>query len=69
MPVTQIVDLTIVCDNPACPGNQLDPGDRAGWLFVEHAVYGTPPLEAVYCSVACVAGHTTALETAADPWE
>jgi hypothetical protein len=60
--------VAIACDNPACPGNDLSPGDRAGWLFVTHEVYGEPVTSSVYCSTSCVAGHTTTLSAAGDAW-
>lgn len=68
MPVDKTETLEIVCDNPNCPGNELDAGDRAGWLFVTHEVYGEPSSSSVYCGVACVASHTTAKASAGEAW-
>lgn len=68
MPVDETTTLQITCDNPACPGNELDPASRYGWLFVTHEVYGEPTASSVYCSVACVGSHTTALAGTQDGW-
>lgn len=68
MPVDKTEALVIACDNPACPGNELDPGARAGWLFVTHEVYGEPTAQSVYCCLACVSGHTAALDSAGELW-
>lgn len=54
MPITEETTLTIVCDNPACPGNALDPAVRTGWLFVSHEVYGEPSAQNVLCSASCL---------------
>lgn len=65
MPLTQETVLNIVCDNAACPGNDLDPADRLGWTFVSTEVYGQPPTQFVYCSAECagtVGDALTALE-------
>lgn len=59
MPADQTVTLNISCDNPACPGNDLDPADRTGWLFVNSEVYGQPTNQHVFCSVECVNAATT----------
>ena len=32
MPVETTVKLKIKCDNPDCPGNDLDPTSYEGWL-------------------------------------
>jgi hypothetical protein len=53
MPVEQTTTLVITCDNPACPGHDLDPADRAGWTFVHAEVYGAPGVELVYCCADC----------------
>jgi hypothetical protein len=54
MPSDMTVTHTIVCDNPACPGNTLDPGDRNGWLYVSSELYGEGPVVShVYCSASC----------------
>lgn len=55
MPVTSETVVNIVCDNSACPGNQLDPHDRSGWMFVNREVYGSVSEQFVYCSQACSA--------------
>jgi len=57
MPVDQTTQLSISCDNPTCPGNDLDPTDRTGWLFITSEVYGQPTQQSVYCSADC-AGTT-----------
>jgi hypothetical protein len=61
MPVDQENVVNIVCDNPNCPGNTLDPTDRTGWTFVTTEVYGEPTQSHVYCSVDCVSTITTVL--------
>lgn len=53
MPVDQELTLTITCDNPACPGNDLDATDRTGWTFVTSEVYGQPTRHHVYCCAMC----------------
>jgi hypothetical protein len=55
MPVDQETTLVITCDNPACPGNDLDPADRTGWTFISAEVYGQPTQSYVYCSADCAA--------------
>lgn len=60
MPINEESVLSIVCDNPACPGNTLDPGDRLGWLFVSSEVYGEPTRQTVFCSFGCVGAASTA---------
>lgn len=67
MPVETSQTLNIVCDNPDCPGNELDPTDRTGWLFVSHEVYGEPTQQHVFCCRACVAGTIETLEAPPTP--
>ncbi len=62
MPVDSETTMTISCDNPACPGNSLDPADRLGWLFVSHEVYGEPTGSNVYCCAGCVSAAAAAVE-------
>lgn len=55
MPVETSENLSIVCDNPRCPGNSgLDPNNRAGWIFVSSEVYGDPVQQHVFCSQGCL---------------
>lgn len=54
MPVEETTKLKIKCDNPDCKGNDLDPGDRAGWIFITHEVYGEASKQNVFCSYDCV---------------
>lgn len=55
MPVDQETVLNIVCDNPDCPGNELDPKNRQGWIFTSSEVYGeTSVVQHVFCSTDCV---------------
>lgn len=54
MPATEESTMSISCDNPACPGNDLDPTVRTGWLFVSHEVYGEPTQQHVFCSYTCL---------------
>jgi hypothetical protein len=65
MPVEQTIELHIACDNPACPGNDLDPADRAGWTFIASEVYGEPSSQPVFCSLGCLGAAGTA--AAGDP--
>jgi hypothetical protein len=58
MPVEETTTLNIVCDNPDCPGNDLDPTVRTGWLFISSEVYGEPTRQHVFCSTECVNGAT-----------
>jgi len=53
MPADADVTLTIACDNPSCPGNTLDPASRVGWTFVTAEIYGTQPVQFVYCCDEC----------------
>lgn len=53
MPVEQETVLTITCDNPACPGNDLPVDDRTGWTFITTEVYGEPTEQHVYCCAEC----------------
>ena len=67
MPVVTTEVIRIKCDNPNCPGNDLDESDRTGWLFVSAGVYGgvygSPVQESVFCSVACVNAATAEVPT------
>jgi hypothetical protein len=58
MPIDEATTLSIVCDNPECPGNSLDPSDRFGWLFINSEVYGEPVASHVFCSQSCVNAAT-----------
>ena len=59
MPVEQTTTLNIVCDNPACPGNTLDPADRTGWFFITSEIYGMATQSHVFCSNTCAATAAT----------
>ena len=60
MPIDSAVTHTIVCDNPACPGNALDPADRTGWLFVQTELHGLGPMTShVYCCADCAGADAT----------
>lgn len=61
MPVEQENVVNIVCDNPACPGNSLDPTDRTGWTFVTSEVYGFATSSSVFCSPGCAGTITDVL--------
>lgn len=58
MPAEQTTILDITCDNPDCPGNDLDKTDRTGWLFISSEVYGQPTQQHVFCSQECVNAAT-----------
>jgi hypothetical protein len=53
VPVETETVTNISCDNPSCPGNDLDPHERTGWTFVSTEVYGQPGTQFVYCSADC----------------
>jgi hypothetical protein len=68
MPVVSETVLHITCDNPACPGNDLDATDRTGWTFVSTEVYGEPGTQFVYCCADCAGTVGDALTAqAAEP--
>lgn len=54
MPIEESTVLNVVCDNANCPGNQLDPTTKDGWLIINHEVYGDPVMENVFCSYTCL---------------
>jgi len=60
MPVTQETETHVVCDNPDCPGNTLDPASLTGWTLVTHEVYGDLSEQHVFCSNACVSAVSSA---------
>ena len=62
MPVEEKTTLKITCDNSACPGNDLDPKDRTGWLFATGEFYGEPTQQFVFCSSACLSAAAGAGE-------
>lgn len=64
MPADQTITLNISCDNPDCPGNDLDSAVRTGWLFISSEVYGEPTAQHVFCSVECVNASTEAVPEA-----
>jgi hypothetical protein len=64
MPVDSTTTLDITCDNPACPGNDLDATDRTGWTFVSTEVYGQPGTQFVYCCADCAGTVGEALAVA-----
>jgi len=55
MPVEQANTVQITCDNPDCPGTDLDPADRTGWFFVTSEIYGQPTKQHVFCCKECAA--------------
>ena len=66
MPVTQAEVLHIVCDNPSCPGNDLDPKERTGWTFITAEVYPLPAGSFVYCCSACSASVSARVDELAE---
>lgn len=69
MPVDQTTTTNITCDNPDCPGNDLDPADRMGWTFTSVEVYGEPTAPPkVFCSADCAATFTTAVAAGTESW-
>ena len=69
MPIEQITITKVSCDNPACPGNTLDPSTRTGWLFVAAEVYGNPTTQHVYCCADCVSADAAKLAAGPPPSE
>lgn len=61
MPVEETTVLSISCDNPNCPGNDLDATNRTGWTFVNTEVYGQPGEQHVYCCAMCAGSVSDAL--------
>lgn len=59
MGVKQSTALNIVCDNPDCPGNDLDPTVRTGWFFISSEFYGQPTQQHVFCSNTCASEAAT----------
>lgn len=54
--------VVVSCDNPDCPGTDLDPTERTGWLFISSEIYGEPTVQHVFCSKDCLnafSGTTT----------
>jgi len=67
--------LTITCDNPACPGNSLDPATYDNWIQITASVQGVAPeggyafpvqQTAIYCSPACAGTIEDPLQAAED---
>jgi hypothetical protein len=56
----------ISCDNPDCPGNDLNENERTGWLFVTTEVYGEPTQSHVFCSSDCAGAHSEVFNTPED---
>jgi len=67
MPVNERTIIEITCDNPDCPGNELDSSDRTGWLFITSEVYGQPSQSHVFCSQSCVNAATADSEILSPP--
>jgi hypothetical protein len=68
MSVTQETTINVVCDNPACPGNDLDPTDRTGWTFINSEVYGEPTAQRVFCSAGCVSAFAADVQAGTQEW-
>lgn len=66
MPVDQTTTLAISCDNASCPGNDLDPTDRTGWLFVTSEVYGQSTSSHVYCCADCAGSDAQTFTASAE---
>jgi hypothetical protein len=57
------VSTTITCDNPSCPGNDLDPSSFLGWIQMQVVIQVPTEPDAprpesgalFYCSPACSA--------------
>jgi len=60
MPVEVVTVTTLSCDNPDCPGHpDLDPNDRAGWLFISSEIYGEPAQQHVFGDADCAGAAAT----------
>ncbi len=58
MPIIDETIVSIACDNPDCPGNDLDPHSRSGWLIVSAEIYGeSMNTQYVFCSLDCLSAH------------
>jgi hypothetical protein len=76
MPIASVEVLTITCDNPDCPGNELDPATRTGWTFVTSEVSGatnddgvpTPQAYRVFCSADCVSAFAASVGAGTRTW-
>lgn len=64
-PVETLTVTKITCDNPQCPGNELDPAERTGWTFVTTEVYGEATEQHVYCCAMCAGTISDVLEAPA----
>ena len=53
-PIESSETLLISCDNPTCPGNDLDPNDRFGWTFATVEIYGNSSISGVFCCLDCL---------------
>jgi hypothetical protein len=74
MTAETITRTAIYCDNPACPGNELDAASYAGWTILTAQVYptadgyppGTLPAQELapfaYCCPGCAEAIGAALE-------
>lgn len=75
MPIETRTVVNIVCDNPACPGNDLDPASYEGWLQINaqmHQDSGSgmmmPVFQSfVFCSASCLAAFSSDEETSIAP--
>lgn len=62
MPITETVVAEVSCDNPACPGNNLDPSNTSGWTLVKTEIIDQGPLDQfVYCCFDCAGSVGDAL--------
>ena len=54
MPLVHTDTIMVTCDNPYCPGNNLNPDKREGWIFITSELYGNQVQSFVFCSDGCV---------------
>jgi hypothetical protein len=82
MGVSSTTVLEIICDNPACPGNDLNPESYEGWIQLTAQVTPVAPVApegalpsplyfpiqstAIYCSSSCASSVGAALDAAED---
>lgn len=62
MPLESVSVLSIHCDNPNCPGSELDSEDRSGWFFIITEQFGVrSPMNNVFCSMQCISDFAGAV--------
>lgn len=66
MAAVTFTTLEVTCDNPNCPGNDLDSTTMEGWLVATPpGPSGEPQQQLVFCSYNCYGTHSSILVAAA----